>query len=167
MTFTRVTLVVSMFVALDVGMLTEFIPEYISKSPPEQQLATLTGGNPSLQGNLNQTRNQQALSNFAMRAATVLAHADRNDYSIASNDASSLFTDLPKYVDQSGDQAAASQLSQVLEVCDRTVAGLAKADPGIRPLLLQVFLKNATRQFTSDAIEVARTGVLCPRLAKP
>lgn len=151
MTFTRNTLVVSTLIALVVGLLVGFIPEHLANSSLEQQIATLTAGKSSLQGNLNQTMNQLALSNFAVRSAILLADADRNDYSVASNDASSLFTDLRKYVDQSGDQSAAGQLSQVLTVRDRTIAGLAKADPGTKLLLLQIFLK--TQSVSSQAMQ--------------
>jgi len=107
-------------------------------------------GSSSLQRNLNQAKSQLALTNFAVRAVTMLADADRNDYSVASSDASSLVTDLRKSTDQSGDQAAA-QLSQVLAVRDRTITGLAKADPGTKQLLLQIFLK--TQSVSSQAMQ--------------
>ncbi len=107
-------------------------------------------GSSSLQRNLNQAKSQLALTNFAVRAVTMLADADRNDYSVASSDASSLVTDLRKSTDQSGDQAAA-QLSQVLAVRDRTITGLAKADPGTKQLLLQIFLR--TQSVSSQAMQ--------------
>jgi uncharacterized membrane-anchored protein YhcB (DUF1043 family) len=141
MTFTRNTFFVSTLVALIVGLLIGFVPEHMANSSLQKENAKLTGEGSSLQVNLNQTEKQLALSNLSVRAATVLADADRNDYSIASNDASSLFTDLRQYVDKSGDRAATVQLSQALAVRDRTIAGLAKADPGTKQLLLQLFLK--------------------------
>jgi uncharacterized membrane-anchored protein YhcB (DUF1043 family) len=141
MTFTRNTFFVSTLVALIVGLLIGFVPEHMANSSLQKENAKLTGEGSSLQVNLNQTEKQLALSNFSVRAATVPTDADRNDYSIASSDASSLFTDLRQYVDKSGDRAATVQLSQALAVRDRTIAGLAKADPGTKQLLLQLFLK--------------------------
>ncbi len=137
--------------ALIIGLLVGFIPEHMANSSLEQQIQNLKDGNAGLQGHLNTTQNQLTLSGFAVRSASVLAAADQNNYSVASTGASSLFTDMRNYVDQSGDQAASTQLSQVLAVRDRTVAGLAKADPGVKQILLEIFQK--TQSVSANAMQ--------------
>lgn len=151
MNSSKKTIVLCSLAALVIGLLIGFIPEHIANSSLQQKLQDLTDGNVGLQGHLNQAQNQLRLSEFTVRSASVLEAADQNDYSIASAAASSLFTDLRKYVDGSGDRAAAAQLSQVLAVRDRTIAGLARADPGTKQLLLEIFQK--TKSVSSQAMQ--------------
>ena len=148
---TRKSVAIAAGIALVLGLLIGFIPEYIANSSLQKQVQSLTDGNSGLQGRLNQSQNRLALSNFAVRSAGILAEADKNDYSVASGAASSLFTDMRQYVDHSGDQVASGQLSEVLAVRDRTIAGLAKADPSVKQLLLQVFEKTQSVSDTAQA----------------
>jgi hypothetical protein len=79
-----------------------------------------------------------------VQAAVVSADADANNYADASTQASKLFTELRQYMDGEGDNAAKQTLTEVLSVRDPTIAGLAKADPGTRSELVQIFRKLQT-----------------------
>lgn len=69
------------------------------------------------------------------------AQAESNSYSIAGSTASSLFTALRGYVDTTADVQSKPQIIEVLAARDRTIAGLAQADPGSKALLQQIFAK--------------------------
>lgn len=128
-------------VCLAVGLLLGFIPEYIAKSNVEQRAMDLTSQGETVQKSLHHTERQLRLNEFALNAAVVSADANSNNYADATKSASSLFTGLRSYVDNDRNDGASQQLQDVLAMRDATIAGLAKADPGVRPMINQIFLK--------------------------
>ena len=131
---------IAALVALVIGFCIGFIPEHTKSSNQQEQIATLTQGKAGVEGQLGQIRNDLALSGFAIQSALVYADAEKNNYSVASGGASNLFTDLRKYADQN-QGTEMQQLTEVLSARDRTIAGLAKADPAVKPLLQDIFRK--------------------------
>lgn len=127
-------LFISVLVALIVGLALGFFPQY-------RKAATLTENNKSLQSALGKTQDQLAISSFAARCGSVYVEAVKQNYSIASTNASSLFTGLRKYADQASDQNVKQQLEQILDGRDTIIAGLAKGDPAVAQQLQDLFLK--------------------------
>jgi hypothetical protein len=144
MTFTSKTLGLAALGFLLAGFLLGFVPEYIAKSKLEDKVIGLTSQGDTARKSLHHTENQLALNQFAVQAAVVSADADANNYADASTQASKLFTELRQYVDGASDNAAKQTLTEVLSVRDPTIAGLAKADPGTRSELVQIFRKLQT-----------------------
>ena len=126
---------------LVVGLLLGFIPEHLSNSNQQDRIATLNQDKSGMQTRLNQNENDLVLSNFAVRAGVVSSQAEANNYSVSSASASSLFTDLRKYIDSGASGPAKQPIEEVLSARDRTIAGLAQANPAVKPLLQQVFMK--------------------------
>lgn len=78
----------------------------------------------------------------------ISAQADANNYSVAGSSASVLFSEMRRYVENGTDGQTKQQLAEVLAVRDRTIAGLAQANPGTKTLLHEIFSKL---QSVSDA----------------
>lgn len=136
---------------LVLGLLLGFLPEHSTNSKLQDQMVSLAQSKTDTQSQLNLTQTKLQLSSFAVRAAEISSQAGANNYSVASTGASSLFTDLRKYVDQSPDNGTKQQMQEVLGVRDRTIAGLAHANPAVKTLLQQVFSKL-------ESISVAANG---------
>lgn len=145
--------VLTVCAAFLIGLLAGYVPQRVAASTLEKRIQHAESDRNKVQQQLNSTQDQLTLSNFAVRSATVLTQTERNDYSSAASNASSLFTDIRRYVDQAPDQTAKDQLLQVLAARDRTIAGLAKADPGVRVLLAQIFQK--TQEISTHAVQGA------------
>ena len=135
------TVAISTLGGLVLGLLLGFVPEHSANSKLQDQIASITQSKSDVQNQLNLSQARLQLSSFAVRAADVSSQAEANNYSVASTGASSLFTDLRKYVDQSPNGQVKQQLQEVLSARDRTIAGLAQADPAVKTLLQQVFMK--------------------------
>lgn len=144
MTHTTKTLGLTALVCLIVGLLLGFVPEYMAKSHLEDKIVSLTDQGNAGQKSLHHTENQLKLNSFALQAAIVSADSDSNNYADASQKASKLFTELRQYVDNTDDNNAKQTLTEVLSMRDSTIAGLAKADPGVRAQLSQIFKKLQT-----------------------
>ena len=123
---------------LVVGLIAGFLPAHSNNTRLKEQISSLTQQRDDLEHDLNTERNRLVLSNFAVRASTITAEATANDYSVAGTSASALFTDLRRYVDGTSDAQAKEPISQVLAARDHVIAGLAQADPAIKPLLQQI-----------------------------
>lgn len=135
------TIVLSILGGLVLGLLLGFIPEHLSNSSQKEQIGTLGQDKVGLQKHLDQTANKLSLSNFAVRAGVMSAQAEANNYSLSSSTASGLFTGLRQYVDNGPSGSAKQQMEEVLAARDRTIAGLAQANPAVKPLLQQIFLR--------------------------
>ena len=131
----------SALAGLVVGLLLGFLPEHLRNSNQQDRIATLTQETSSIQLRLNQNENELALSKFTVRAGLVSSQAEANNYSVASASASSLFTDLRNYVNSASSGPAKQQIEEVLTARDQTIAGLAQANPAVRPVLQQIFMK--------------------------
>jgi hypothetical protein len=127
-----------------VGLLVGFIPEHSEVSKLSGKVAALTRTQAAAEGKLAASQSRLALSNFAVRAAALYWQVEKNNYSVASVAASSLFTDLQQYASQTTDPAVEQTLEQVLSVRDQTIAGLARADPTVKEHLQQIFSKLQT-----------------------
>jgi uncharacterized membrane-anchored protein YhcB (DUF1043 family) len=134
-------LAITALVSLVLGFLIGFIPEHMTNSKLNEQIATLTQGKQDTQGQLGQTQAELTLSNFAVRSAMVYTDAEKNNYSDASAKASSLFTDMRAFSGKTQDQQLKQQIDQVLNGRDATIAALAKADPVVKGRLQEMFLK--------------------------
>ncbi len=135
------TIAISAFVGLVVGLLLGFLPEHSTNSKLQDQNASITRAKSSTQDQLELTQKRLRLSSLAVRSAEVFSQAQSNNYSIASASASGLFTDLRKYVEASPGNQTSQQMREILSVRDRVISGLAEANPGVKPLLQQVFTK--------------------------
>jgi hypothetical protein len=139
--FTAKALTLTALACLVAGILLGFIPEYVAKSHLEEKMVALTNEGSTTRKSLHQTQNQLALNQFALQAAVISADTNINNYEAASRQASNLFTQLRQYLDTTGDNNARQTLTEVLSMRDSTIAGLAKADPGVRSELGQIFKK--------------------------
>jgi predicted transcriptional regulator len=126
--------------ALIVGLLIGFIPAHLNSS-------SLNHDNKLLQADLVSTRTQLTLSNFTVQSAKLYTEAAKNNFSIASANASNFFTELRKYIDQSNDETLKKQLEAVMAKRDGIIAGLAKADPAVTTQVQDTFL--AMQQISS------------------
>jgi hypothetical protein len=144
MNITKKTLGITALVCLLVGAILGFVPEYNSKSHLEEKNFALTDQGEARQKTLRHTENELTLNEFALQAAVLSGDANSNNYSDASQNASKLFTALRTYEDSTNDSAAKQTLSDVLAMRDSVIAGLAKADPGVRAELGQIFSKLRT-----------------------
>lgn len=126
---------------LVVGLLLGFIPEYIHSSSQQKQITTLGEDKSTLQTQLDRAEHSLMLSRFAVRAGVVSAQANVNNYSVAAEASSSLFTDIRKYIDNASNGEGKPQIEEVLGARDRTISGLAQANSDVKPLLQQEFLQ--------------------------
>jgi len=126
---------------LIVGFLLGFIPEYIAKSHVEHSVIALASQGETTQKSLHHTERQLHLNEFALQAAVVSADANSSNYADASASASALFTGMRDYVDHASDDQLKQPIEDVLLMRDTIISGLAKADPGVRPALNEIFLK--------------------------
>lgn len=131
----------SAFGGLILGLLLGFLPEHSANSKLQDQNASLTQDKAGVQNQLNLTRQRLQLSSFAVRSAEVSSQAQSNNFSVASSTASGLFTDLRQYVDANPESDSTQQVKEVLSARDRVIAGLAQANPAVKPLLQQIFSK--------------------------
>ncbi|MEO6924437.1 MAG: hypothetical protein ABI064_06595 [Acidobacteriaceae bacterium] len=134
---------VSIVVVLILGFLGGFIPEHMRSAKLSAETAVLDQKIAGAQAVLQQTQNALTLSNFAVGAAVLYSTAEKNNYSEASTEASSLFTALRNYTDSAQDQIVKAKLTQVLNERDTTIAALAKADPAVKAKLRQIFVDLA------------------------
>lgn len=135
------TVAISAFAGLVVGLLVGFLPMNSTNTDLQEQNSSLTQSKANLQGQLNVSQNRLHLSSFAVHAGEIAAQANSNNYSVASSSASGLFTDLRTYVDSGSDSVSKQGLREVLARRDETIAGLAQANPAVKPLLQQIFSK--------------------------
>lgn len=143
MRFSAKTMATSVLVALIVGFLLGFVPQYRKNSAMMQS-------NESLQSELGKTQARMAISGFTSRSALVYVEAEKHNFSVASESASSLFTDLRKYSDQVPDKNSKQQLEQILYLRDHIIAGLATADPAVVQQLQELFLKMQSIQASGN-----------------
>jgi hypothetical protein len=135
------TVAISLVVGLILGLLAGFVPQHQKNSILRHNNLALAEGEASLQNELAKTQARLAISALTVRSAVVYVEAEKHDYSVALGNASSLFTDLRKFADQSSDANVKQQLEQVLSTRDQVIAGLAKADPAVVQALQDMFLK--------------------------
>lgn len=135
------TIAISAFGGLILGLLLGFLPEHSANSKLQDQNASLTQDKTGVQQQLDVTRQRLQLSSFAVRSAEVSSQAQSNNFSVASATASGLFTDLRQYVDTNPESETTQQMKEVLSARDRVIAGLAQANPAVKPLLQQMFVK--------------------------
>ena len=135
------TMAISAFGGLILGLLLGFLPEHSANSKLQDQNSSLTQGRTEIQNELDLARQRLQLSSFAVRSAEVSSQAQSNNYSVASATASSLFTDLRQYVGSNQKSDVTQQMTEVLGARDRVIAGLAQANPAVKPLLEQVFAR--------------------------
>ena len=125
---------ISAAVGLVLGLVLGFVPEH-------SKLSSMSESSAATESRLSEAQTKLTLSSFAVRAASLEEQAEVNNFSIASGTASSLFTDLRQYTDQTQDQSVKSQLEQVLSARDHVITGLAQADPAVKGQLQQIFLR--------------------------
>jgi hypothetical protein len=135
------TLLIAALVALILGFLLGFIPEHTRSTRQRQQIAELTSASQTAQAQFDTQHNNLLLSGFAIQAGKAYMDAENNNFSVASVDASALFTALRSYTDQTQDQQVRQHFGEILDNRDRAIAALAKADPAVKPLLQNIFLK--------------------------
>ena len=143
MKFSAKTTVISSIVSLLIGLLVGFIPCHLKNSYLMEQ-------NRNVQGELFTTRGQLTLSRLAVRSAAVYSEAEKNNFSVASGSASSFFTDLRGFINQSASEPLKQQLEEIMGTRDPIIAGLAKADPAVLPELRQLFLRMQRIQASSQ-----------------
>ena len=95
-------------------------------------------------------RGQLTLSRLAVRSADVYLEAEENNFSVAFGSASSFFTDLRGYINQSPRDPLKQELEEVMGARDPIIAGLAKADPAVLTQLRQLFLRMQRIQASSQ-----------------
>jgi uncharacterized membrane-anchored protein YhcB (DUF1043 family) len=152
MNFSAKTTAISALAGLALGFFLGFIPQHLensklgqSKESLQGQLAKAQAGftrdKESLQGQLANTQSELAISAFTVRSAVVYVQAEKHNYTVAAGNASSLFTDMRSFTDQTSDNNLKQQLEHILDVRDKIIAGLAKADPAVAQQLQDLFLK--------------------------
>ena len=137
------TIGISAATGLVIGLLVGYIPAHMSSTKLEGQNSALQQQLGDAQGNARTEQQRLMLSGFAVHAGILMIQAERNNYSVAAGSASGLFTELRNYVDHTPDAQTRQPISDVLAVRDRTIAGLAQANPAVKPLLQQLFEKLA------------------------
>ena len=137
-------------IGLVVGLLLGFIPAHLSNSSLQDQNASTLKQKQETQEQLNVARNRLILSNFAVRAGLIEAQADATNYSLAGSSASSLFTDLRKYVDGTANTSIKGQIVEVLAARDQTIGELAQANPAVKQLLQEIFAKLQAISASAD-----------------
>lgn len=80
------------------------------------------------------------LNGFKNRTALLYIEATKSNYSVASGDASRLFTDIRDFTDQSKDKALNQNLESVLGSRDAIIGGLARADASVTQKIQEMFL---------------------------
>jgi hypothetical protein len=95
----------------------------------------------SLSQQLGVSKRAEAMNGFRNRAALLYTEATRNNFTVALDMASTYFTDLRGYTDQTTDSTLKQELGNVLTSRDAIIAGLAKADPAISVQIQEFFLK--------------------------
>lgn len=133
------TMAITVGCALVGGFLLGFIPEHIS-------LNSASGNTRDLQQQLSTVQKEEALSNFAVRSATIYVAAEKSNYSMAEDKASSFFTDLRQYTDNLPTGDLKQQLAAALGSRDQIIAGLAKADPTVTERMRALFIKMQSIQ---------------------
>lgn len=136
-------------VCLVIGALLGYLPAHGNFAQSQEQNSALKSKLTDTAASAAKEHDRLVLSNFAVQAAELMNQAAANNYSVASGQASALFTELRKYVDQGADGAVKQNLQEVLGSRDRTIAGLAQANSSVRPLLAQIFEKLS--QVSADA----------------
>ena len=139
---------IAALVGLAIGLVVGFLPPHFNNNKLEAQNVSAAQQKNASQGELNIERNRLTLSHFAVQAGLTSAQAEANNYSVAGSSASALFSELRRYIDNGTDGQTKQQLSEVLAARDRTIAGLAQANPGTKTLLREIFFKL---QSVSDA----------------
>lgn len=124
-----------------IGFVLGFVPEHTANGNLNHEVEQRKEANASVKSSLDRTEGNLDLNLFTVRAAQLYFDAEKNNYSSASTEASSLFTDVRSYVDRSANQSVKDQLKQVLGTRDFTIAALAKADPAVKQQLQSIFEK--------------------------
>lgn len=132
---------ISALCGLIVGLLLGFLPQQAKISGLQGKLQSAEQAKQTADQSVEATQRKLRLSNFAVRSARLSTEAEQNNYSVAADDASALFTDLRQYEQSTDDAQVKSALDQVLGVRDETIAALAKANPAVKGQLQQIFLK--------------------------
>lgn len=138
------TVSISVLLGLAVGLALGYLPAHQKSTKLEGQNKALQEQLSSLQDRSTSAKQRLLLNHFAVQAGTAMTQADKNDYSVASRSASDLFTELRAYVEHTSYADTRQPIGEVLSVRDRTIAGLAQANPSVRPLLQQIFEKLAS-----------------------
>ena len=134
MRFSAKTLGISIGIALLAGFLIGFIPQHMSR-------VSMAQAKDRESAQLGRAQEQLALTGFKNRIAMVYVEAEKKNFAQASSLASSLFTAMQSYSEQTSDSRVQQDLSALLNQRDAIIAGLAKGDEATTGQLQQVFLK--------------------------
>lgn len=139
MTFSGKTMAITVACALIGGVLLGFVPEHLSFDAAQQDKQ-------SAQHQLSVVQREEDISNFTVRSAMVYTSSNKRNYSNASNEASSFYTDLRQYTDGLPEGDLKQQLGTALGSRDEIIGGLAKADPSVTERIQGLFLKMQSIQ---------------------
>lgn len=116
------------------GFFGGFIPEH-------QKLSRAMRANQGLRDQLESSKRAETVGSFRNRAALLYVEAEKQNFSVASEDASKFFTDLRTFTTQSTDVSLKRNLEDLLSVRDTVIGGLAKADPAVAAQIQELFIK--------------------------
>lgn len=114
------------------GLIIGFVPARLNNN-------SLSSQKEVLKSELMTSQNALKLCSLTVRAAGVFSEAQKNNFSVASGDASGFFTELRIYIKGSSDAPLKQQLEEVMSSRDSTIAALAKADPAVISELQKTF----------------------------
>ncbi len=134
MNFSAKTFGISVLIALAIGFLVGYIPQHRSA-------AAATSDKNQAQAQLARAQQEAQLNGFKNRAAVVYVEAEKKNFAQASSDASSLFTAMQSYSDQTPDSGVRQQLSGLLSQRDAIISGLAKGDDAVTGQLQKLFVQ--------------------------
>jgi hypothetical protein len=114
------------------GLIIGFVPAHLNNN-------SLSNQKEAFKSALMTSQNALKLSSLTVRAAGVYSEAEKNNFSVASTEASGFFTDLRIYINGSSDTPLKQQLEEVMSSRDSTIAALAKVDPAVISELHKTF----------------------------
>jgi hypothetical protein len=122
------------FCLMLLGFLGGFVPQHSRVSQAMQE-------NQELRQQLVATQRSETVNIFRNRAALLYAEVEKSNFSVASESASKLFTDLRAFTNQSADATLKQNLEDILSTRDSIIGGIAKADPAVAAQIRELFLK--------------------------
>src|SRR5665213_2540642 len=133
MTFSGKTMAITVACTLIGGILLGFVPEHFRLDAAKEDKQ-------SAQHQLSVAQREEDISNFTVRSAMLYTSSEKRNYSSASNEASSFYTDLRQYTDALPDGDLKQQLGTALGSRDEIIGGIAKADPSVTERIQTLFL---------------------------
>lgn len=134
MNFSAKTFGISVLIALGIGFLIGYIPQHT-------RTTTATRQKNDAQAALQRAQEEATLNGFKDRVGIVYVEAEKKNFAQASSDASSVFTAMQSYSDQTSDSGVRQELDPYLKLRDAIISGLAKGDPAVTGQLQDIFVK--------------------------